>query len=157
MPSEFYFSHHWFLTSVLCYTTHEDRKDEIAVFLARRQLNKDSVLRQKGERQFALEQAQAMELERQKNEKLKLAEIKNQYVEERSVAKSVIRVELQERKKILSKAARGQWTGTAPLSRQKMSALESKKGKGPKHFDDIPSRFPHSLFDRSSSTEKKES
>ena len=131
------------------HTTHSDRKDEIAVFLARRTLDKNSVLRQKGERTFEIEQEQALERERQKREKQLLIELKNQYVEERSVAKSVIRVELNTSKKILKKAARGEWTGTKPLSRVKGEALISKKGTGPKDRDLMEARFPHSLFDRS--------
>jgi len=135
-------------------TTHDDRKSEISVFLAHRQLNKDSVLRQKAEEQFEREKAEALEIVRQKAEKKKLKQLKEKYVEERSVATSLIRVsggidgESLERKDLVHKAARGEWTGSQPLSRMKVTPSKKSKNKGPKKFEDIPSRFPHSLFDR---------
>jgi phosphoenolpyruvate-protein kinase (PTS system EI component) len=133
---------------VKSHTTHEDRKDEISVFLAHRHINKDSVLRQKAELQFEREQEAALEREKQKQLKKQLAELKEQYLEERSTAKSVIRVELKESKDIVKRAANGKWTGTVPLSRVKGEFSSSKKGAGPKKLEDIPTRFPHSLFDR---------
>jgi hypothetical protein len=138
-------------------TTHDDRKGEISVFLAGRQLNKDSILRQKAEETFEREKTAALELVRQKASKVKLEKIKEIYVEERSLAKSLIRVsggidgENLERKCLIHKAAKGEWTGSQPLSRMKVTPSKSSKNKGPKNFEDIPSRFPHSLFDRNES------
>ena len=130
-------------------TTQEDRRDEISVFLARRELNKDSVLRQKGEDTFEREKEEAFEVKRQRELKVQLAYLKTKYVEERSEATSLIRVEGSERKSLVAKAARGEWTGTTPLSRVK-GGPKSKAEKGAKDLKDIPLRYPHSLFDRDS-------
>lgn len=127
-------------------STREDRRDEISVFLARRELNKNSVLRQKGERQFEIERAEALEIKRQDHLKIRLVDLKQQYKEERNDATSKLRVETSQSKDIIRRAVRGEWTGSVPLSRMQGTPPNQKAGKGPKKMKDIPVRYPHSLF-----------
>ena len=139
---------------VKSYRTREDTRDEIELFLARRVVDSKSVLRQKAEKKFSKQVAAGLEQVRQEKEKEQLQLLKQEYLVRREESTTrlgvVSKPSAKERRDLVRAAVNGKWTGTAPTSRKGLGDAggAKKKGPGAKPLEEIPTRFPHSLFEK---------
>ena len=137
----------------------EERRDEVSVFLARRQLDpREDSLRRKAEAQFEAKLHQGLEEAHAKEVAAGLQVLKKEYLVERRHATSRIKFDsAKERKAMIRAAIRGKWVGAPPTSRQGLSGVAAKKTKKgrARDLDTIPLRYPHSLFERGAEKKKE--